>query len=247
MKYKPNLLIYLSLLCGGIGALLRLWLYSTGLDGENLLRSLHPAGILVLLLTGAVLAALFVFTRPASGHGKYLTQFPPSIPAAVGSFAGAAGILVTALVTLVRREDAFYLPVGFLGVAAGFSLVFTGICRYNGRRPNFIFHTLVCLFFVFRLLSRYQSWSANPQLHDYCFQLLSTVCLMLFSFHRASLDMKTASRRRLILLGLWGSYFCVLALVRSDALWLYLGCGVWMCTNLGALDHAFPTTREASQ
>ena len=244
INLKSNQLILLPLLCGGVGALLRLWHYGTGLDGENLLKAFHPAGILVLLLTAAVLGVLFWLSRGAVGHGKYLTQFPACPIAAAGSFAAAAGILITAMITLVRREDAFYLLAGLFGIAAAGSLVFTGICRLNGCRPGFVFHTLVCIYFVVRLLSRYQSWSADPQLHDYCFQLLATVCAMLFSFHRASLDLKIASRRRLILLGLWGSYFCFLATVHTDALWLYLGCGIWMATNLGSLENAFPTPTE---
>jgi len=244
IQSKPNLLVILTLLCGGVGALLRLWHYGTGLDSENLLRAYHPAGILVLILSAAVLAGLFVLTRSAAGQGKYLTQFPACPIAAAGCFLGAAGILITAMITLIRREDAFYLLTGLLGIAASGALVFTGICRIQGRRPGFIFHIVVCVFFVVRLLSRYQGWSADPQLHDYCFQLLATVCAMLFSFHKASLDLKIASRRRLILLGLWGGYFCCLAAVRSDAVLLYLGCAAWLLTNTGSLENAFPAPRE---
>ena len=56
MKFdlKYNQLPLFTLLCGGLGVLLRIWLYATGLDDEGLLVTAHPAGILVLILTATV-------------------------------------------------------------------------------------------------------------------------------------------------------------------------------------------------
>ena len=241
---KFNQLPLLTLLCGGIGALLRLWQYGTGLDEDGLLLSGHPAGILALVLTAVVIGLLVWFTRNFVSQSKYSQQFPASTYGGVGTFTGAAGLLLTATVELVRQEVSFPLLTGLLGIAAAAALAFTGLCRLKGLRPNFLFHTVVCLYFVLRLISRYQTWSSDPQLHDYCFQLLATVCAMLFAYHRAALDMKTGERRRLVVLGLLGSYFCCLAVVESDAILLYLGLAAWMITNLGALDFPDDTPAE---
>ena len=194
---KYNQLPLFALLCGGLGALLRLWLYGTGLDEEGLLTAAHPAGILVLILTALTIVALLWFLRHFSTQGKYSRQFPASVLGSMGSFAGAAGILLAALLELIRRESALSVLTGLLGVAAAVAMVMTGLCRFKGMRPNFLFHTVICLFFVVWLISRYQSWSADPQLHDYCFQLLATVCAMLFGYHRAALDLKSGNRRPL--------------------------------------------------
>lgn len=244
LNLKSNHLLYLTAACGAMGALLRAWQYSTGLDEENLLSPAHPAGILVFIFSVAVIATLFWFTRGATARAKYARQFPASPIAAAGAFCGAAGLLVTAMITLVRREESFYFITGIVGILAAGALVFTGFCRLKGRRPSFVFHTTVCVYFIFRLLSRYQNWSADPQLHDYCFQLLATVCAMLFSFHRASLDLKVTHRRRLMLLGLAGGYFGCLSLVYTDAFWLYLGTSAWMLTNLGSVKTAFPAQTQ---
>lgn len=248
MKFdlKYNQLPLFTLLCGGLGALLRIWLYATGLDKEGLLVSAHPAGILVLILTGLVLVFLIWFLRRFKSQGKYSRQFPKSIWGAVGAFAGAAGVLLTAMVDLIRRESAISLLAGLLGIVAAAALAFTGLCRLKKNlRPNFLFHTLVCLFLVLRLISRYQSWSADPQLHDYCFQLLATVSAMLFAYHRAALDLKSENRRPLVILGLLGTYFCCLSLVASAAPLFYAGLAVWMVTNLGELNIPTQASGEA--
>jgi hypothetical protein len=163
----------------------------------------------------------------------------------VGAFAGAAGVLLTAMVELIRRESTISLLAGLLGIAAAAALAFTGLCRLKNLRPNFLFHTLVCLFLVLRLISRYQSWSADPQLHDYCFQLLASVSAMLFAYHRAALDLKSENRRPLVVLGLLGTYFCCLSLVASAAPLLYAGLAAWMITNLGELNIPAQASGEA--
>ena len=246
MKFdlKYNQLPLFTLLCGGIGALLRLWLYGTGLDDEGLLTAAHPAGILVLILTGLVLALLIWFLRRFHTQGKYTRQFPVSIWGAMGAFAGAAGILLTAMVELIRRETTLSLMAGLLGIVAAVALAFTGLCRLKALRPNFLFHTLVCLSLVLRLISRYQVWSADPQLHDYCFQLLATVSAMLFAYHRAALDLKSENRRPMVIIGLLGTFFCCLSLVASDAALYYGGLAAWMVTNLGELNIPATTPGE---
>lgn len=246
MKFdlKYNQLPLFTLLCGGLGALLRLWLYGTGLDDEGMLVAAHPAGILVLILTALTIAALLWFLRRFSAQGKFSRQFPASLWGSLGTFAAAACILLAALLDLVRRESALSLLAGFIGIAAAGAMVMTALCRYKGMRPNFLFHTLICLFFVARLISRYQSWSADPQLHDYGFQLLATVCAMLFSYHRAALDLKNGDRRSLVIIGLLGTYFCCLSVVASDAYFFYAAIGAWMVANLGVLDIPAPASGE---
>ena len=120
MKFdlKYNQLPLFTLLCGGLGALLRLWLYGTGLDDEGLLVRGHAAGILVLILSALVIGSLIWFLRRFSSQDKYPRQFPRSLPGSVGAFAGAVGVLLTAMLELVRHESALGLLAGFLGIAA---------------------------------------------------------------------------------------------------------------------------------
>ena len=241
---KYNQLPLFTLLCGIVGALLRLWLYSAGMDHEGLLETGHPAGVLVLILTALVIGALLWFLRNFSTQDKYHHQFPASIWGSVGAFAAGIGVLLASMLELIQQGSALFLPTSLLGIGAAAALAFTGLCRIKGLRPNFLFHTLVCLFFVLRLISRYQTWSADPQLHDYCFQLLATVCAMLFSYHRAALDLKSGNRRPLATVGLLGTYFCCLSVVNSDGMLFYAALAAWMVTNLGELETSRPASGE---
>ena len=238
MKFdlKLNQLPIFTLICGGIGVLLRFWHYAAGLDESGLLRSSHPAGILVLILSAAVIGIVLWKCWDFKNPAKYSRQYPTSSAGGVGAFVCAAGILLTSMAELVRRETVLSLLAGLLGIAAAIALAFTGLCRLKGLRPHWGFHTLVCLCFALRLISRYQTWSSDPQLFDYCFQLLATIAAMLFSYHRAALDFKAGKRRRLVIFGLLGGYFCCLSLIAYDAPLLYAGLAAWMLTNLGELD-----------
>lgn len=237
-NFNSKWLPYAALLAGGVGALLRLWLYGTGLDGEDLLSTHHPAGYLVLILTLAVIAAGIWQIRFCAGREKFSHHFPASAVGCAGAMAGSFGLLITAMVDLIRRDTSLALISGFVGIVAAAALAMVGWCRLKGRRPGLAYHSVLCVYFILRLISRYQLWSSDPQLHDYAFQLLATVCAMLFSYHWAALDMQPRSRKRLSLLGLLGVYFCCLSLVRSDGALFYLGLGAWMLTNLGSLEAA---------
>ena len=248
MKIKPkiNQLPLFTLVCGGLGALLRLWLYGTGLDSDRLLVANHPAGILVLVLSAVMVGVMLWLLQDYSCLKKYTQQFPPSAWGAAGAFAAAAGVLINAMAELARQEVPMAPLVGLLGIAAAAALAFTGLCRLKGLRPTFLFHTLICLNFVVRLISHYQIWCADPQLQDYCFQLLGTVCAMLFAYHRAALDMKGGNRRTLVIMGLLGSYCCCHSVVASDAPTLYAGLAAWMITNLGTLASATEESAEGN-
>ena len=79
----------LPLGAGFLGLLLRIWLFATGLDEKNLLSVTHPAHILILVLTVAVVVLLFCFP-PNPGYVVRKIP-PPAAPAFWGSFWRAWG------------------------------------------------------------------------------------------------------------------------------------------------------------
>ena len=242
LSLKPKYLNFLILGASAAAFALRKTLYAFGFDGRGLLVENHPAALALWGLTAVVAVLLILFAlRPQGGA----VTIAPRLGAA-GAFAAAAGVLINAMAELARREVPMAPLVGLLGIAAAAALAFTGLCRLKGLRPTFLFHTLICLNFVVRLISHYQIWCADPQLQDYCFQLLGTVCAMLFAYHRAALDMKGGNRRTLVIMGLLGSYCCCLSVVASDAPTLYAGLAAWMITNLGTLASATEESAEGN-
>ena len=238
LKYKRFLLPGLAVAAGLVGLLLRLWLYGTGLEENNLLRASHPARYLLPVLGLVFGVTALLLTRRERQSMPYGRRFPRSLIAALGSWIFAVGLLLASMTDLVRRDNALNTLTGLLGVLAAAGLIWVGLLRMQGKRPAALPHAAVCLFLVARLISRYQGWSADPQLQDYCYQLLSLVCLMLYSYHRSALDYSDGSGRAVHLTGLLSIYCCLLATVRSDDRWFYLCAAAWVLLS------TLPASRE---
>lgn len=232
--FKSTNLPWIILTCGGVGLLLQLWLLGTA-DEKGLLASGHISEILLWILTCGVLALLLLLTRDLQEANKYSFNFPASNVGALGCLVGALGLAVSSVAELSQWGDMIAVAAAVCGVASAAALVFLAQCRRKGQRPNSLFHILICIYMAFRLISLYRHWSSDPQLQDYCFQLLATICLMLAAYHRADFDTGTGNRRSYAFFALAAVYLCCLSLTSWAEVPFYLGCGAWMVTDLCSL------------
>lgn len=247
-QIKKSILLPLVAIGGGaIGLLLRFWLLRSAVDSEGLLIHGHPSVWLLNLFCAAVIVALFFLTGKPGGPGKYYANFPDFAPGGICAFAAAAGLFFSILGELIGRPDLLTGLCDMIGLLAVFSLAFTGYCRLNHRRPGFLFHALICIFLILRLICRYRSWSSDPQLQDYACELLATICLMLGAYHRAAFDLNMGSRRALQFWGLAGTFFAIVSLAGSEPKLLYGTLGLWMVTNLCRLDPLPEDPKEEPQ
>ncbi len=229
---KHYLSLALSLGGGAAGLALRFWLLR-GRDADGLLPRWHPAGIALTALSALVLVLLFLLTRePKSACGKYYYVNFPASPLGGGCALLAAAVLFAQVLgSLIGKPGALGTVCDFLGLGTVFSLAFTGCCRIQRRRPNFLFHLIICLYFTVSLIARYRVWSANPQISQYACELLASVCLMLTAYHRAAFDLNQGSRSALRLLSLAGGYFSILCLCGTNRLF-YAAMAAWLFTGL---------------
>lgn len=232
---KHKHLPWLILAAGILGALLRLWLYAAGTDDRGLLTGGHIAHWLLWLLTAGVAAVLILGVMDLKQAGKYSFNFPASLTGAVGAAAAAAGLLVFSLMELFSPGDSLTRLDAFLGLLCAAALAFLGFCRRKGLHPSVLFHGMICLYMMLHLVGRYRLWSSEPQIQDYFFPLMSTVCIMLSSFYGAAFAANAGSRRPHTLFHLAGVYFCLVSLPRCDAPLFYLAMGVWLFTDLCSL------------
>lgn len=159
------------------------------------------------------------------GDGSFEDDFPRSI--LNGVLMAAAGIVLLLSARDLTGVSPVLLPeqtqaltgfmVGFtdgcmavLPWLAGVSMILVGLCRMAGRKPLLCFSGVVCLFYMLMLVRNYRLWSADPQLHEYCFPLLAMVLMMLCSFHRTCCDGGVIQRKKLI-------FTCMTAAVCSAA------------------------------
>lgn len=229
---KSNLLIFVTLGAGLAAMVLRWLLYAVTVDEKNLLPMLHPLEVLLWALTIAAAAFVIVRVRKLEGSNRYVDNFAPSAAGMAGAFVMAVGILVTVL----TAQASFEGPVSLLWKAAGFlsvpGLAVVGLRRKQGKRPLFLCHFVVCVFFALYMVNRYQLWSGNPQLQDYFYSLSGSILLTLFAFYQAAFDVGSGKRRMQLAIGLLAAYSCMAALPHAESRALYLAGAVWTLTNL---------------
>lgn len=238
---RNKIIFYGSTLAAGLCSLgLHRYMMDNCFDAKGLMIAGNLPGRL-LVLVGAVFAGvLLLMLRSLGGNGEYADNFPRD-PAS-GLLMTAAGLLLAAAIPSLAQPPA---PAGTMAAwvtlfeqftdicmtalpwLAAASMVVLGLCRMLGKRPSPWFGGIVCLFYMLMLVTNYRLWSADPQLQDYAYQLLSGVMLMLCAFHRTCCDAGVIQRRKLIFTGLAAAFCATAALSMEFIRLFYLASALW--------------------
>lgn len=217
--FQPKRIPILAFFAGGLGFLLRVWLFATGVDNKGLIIETHPANILIYILTAVTLVGLYLCIRPMSGMPAYKRLFKHNQITAAGCALTALGVLISSFEHLTQAQG-FIAVVAFLfGLGAAGCLVMLGYCNLRGARPNVLLHGGVCAYLILRLIAQYRFWSSEPVLQEYIFQLLATVFLMLSVYHRTTLDALCGNRPLFVFFHYGALFFSCLALYSQS--WLF--------------------------
>ena len=145
-----------------------------------------------------------------------------------------AGILLNGQHVTVRAilhaGDLLELAAAVSGMVAGIGLLLVAICRLMGKKPSFLCHSALSIFFALQLISQYRRWSADPQLMDYCFYLIALICLMITGYFMASFEAEMRSPRALLFFSMAATFFCLLALPESGDAPMLIACALWAFT-----------------
>lgn len=232
----------LAVVPGFVCFLLRLGLYALE-EPSGLLPRSHPLHIATLVIALTTAVAVLRFVLPLKGSGAYGTNFPADPLAMTGSCFAALWMLPVAFDIgehAAGKLDLAWTVLAFLAVPC---LLCIGLFRRTGRRPFFLIHGTLCLFFAIHMLCQYQTWSSNPQIADYFFGLLACVFLALAAYHRALFDLDAGKRKQLLLCGLLAGFFCICSLAGEGEKRFYLSGALWALTDLCAI-HPAPTQEE---
>lgn len=230
--FKATHLPWFTLAAGILGGIVRAWLYATGVDSKGLLASDHPGQILIWLLTGVVIVLLLLGTKDLQQAPKYGFNFPAQPVSAAGAALAALGILIASIREMLAPGDSFFAIDILLGILSAAALGFLSHCRLKGRHPTVIFHALICVYLMVHLICQYRLWSADPQIQNYCFSLLSAVCIMLSNFYSAAFDANEGRRRPHAFFHLASVYFCMVSAPHCEDPLFYLSMALWMFTDI---------------
>ena len=225
---KPNSLTLLLPGGGLLALLLRQLMASAAIDDKGLLIAGHPLWIGLWVLTAAAVLVLLLGVRTIQGPDNYRDSFPVSMLAALG----CVPVLIPALQDTMAQFHSGSLIPALISILAAMSFVVAALCRLTRKQVPFLCHSIICVFFALKMLSLYQTWSFDPQLHNYCFQLFACVALTITAYQQAAFDVGRGSHRLLWFWGLAAVYLCFACL---DSGLFYAAGGSWALTNLTSL------------
>ena len=222
MKQKCNLLPWLTLVAGILGAGLCLLFSRIGVDDRGLLPATHPIPILLAILTVGAFTMLFFGLRGITNSLPYGKLFPKKALTAAGCLIGGIGILAGSILTPVQSNSWIAIATSLCSVFAAASLLLVGWIHLNHMRPHFIFHAVVSIYFMLLLIASYQTWSTKPQFIIYLPRMLALIFLMISAYYRAALDAEMGKRRSFSFFNLGALFFCCMAAISSQ--WIFYLC-----------------------
>ena len=247
-RLRNQILLFVPTAAAALTALgLHRYMMDNCIDDMGLLIGGNLPGKLLWVLTFGFCGYLLILLSTLGGRGSYGDNFPRN--ALCGLLMAVAGGVMLLSARDLTAVSAAVLPEQTQALASfmvvltdsamvvlpwlsGAAMVVLGLMRMTGRKPLFVFSGILCLFYMLMLIRSYRHWSADPQLHTYCFQLLAMVLLLLCSFHRTCCDAGVIQRRKLLFTAMT-AVVCSAAALSSgfqpgfflaSALWA-LGCG----------------------
>ena len=244
-RISTRYIAWLSLGFGLVGMMLVSVMYARCVDDRGLLVRDNPFYLAAWGVNALTALLLALMLRPLGGSNVYDHNFWPSPLAALTAILAAAGILATVLDSSSYPQDKLTMLWRISGFLAAAGLTAAGVCRWLGKQPFFLMYASVCLFFALHLGNQYRMWSGNPQTPDYSFQLLACVFIMLFAYYQTAFTVGSGKRRAQLFAALMGFCLCCTAMAKTETLWLYPGCALWMLADRCTM--APPNRRHAEQ
>lgn len=203
---------------------LRWRLLTTAVDEKGLLAAGHPLSAVCWILTAlAVLLTVLCFRKE-----------PKTVCLAGGTVSGVlrAVAMIVACVLFWNSD--------LLGKVAALAAAVTAVVSLGSlvikKIPAAVLDIPMLVFFLLCLLSRYQVWSAEPELQRYCFALLALVCLMMATYQRSAVSLGMAKGRLFLGSGCLGVFFAFAAATDRGFAVLFLVLGTWMLTELASIN-----------
>lgn len=212
MKQKKQRSIALPLLLSAacLGFCLRFWQLHTSRDSQGLWQS-TSAPVLALLALSVCAVMFFIFlSRRCTQRPGFAENFPAGIASSPGYLVGGVLLALSGLCD-ARTQVSTAQLLGWCALLPAASLCWHGYARYSGKTPGLLSGCLPVIWLIVRIIVDFKSWSTNPAVLDYCYQLFGLLCAMLGSFHTAGFSINIGKRRITLFWCMAGVYFCTVS------------------------------------
>lgn len=195
------------------------------------LGALCVLAVLALALTCGGLARREQFAR----------CFPPCRACFVLSAAAAAALLAGSAMDVFASipapgaapELAGLLP-GFCGILGALCIFLSAVGRLRAARPMSALYLIPFFFLVVRLIVDFKgSWSSDPTILDYCYDLFAMLAALTATYHLAGFCFDRGRRARTTFWCMTGALFCTVALADGGAAAClrYGALALWLLVN----------------
>lgn len=242
-RSRNKFLLLVPTILAALAALgLHRYMMDNCIDEMGLLIPGNLPGKLLWALGIGFFGFLLILVSTLGGEGSYEDNFPRSFVSGGLMIAAGAVLLVsapslTAVPAMPQPEQTMALAGAVSGFtesamkvlpwASGAAMAAAGLFRMAGKKSPFLFSGLVCLFHMLMLVSSYRLWSADPQLHEYCFPLMGMILLLLCSFHRTCCDAGVIQRKKLIFTGMTAAVCSAAAMNSGFQPGFFLASALW--------------------
>ena len=188
----PRLVMPAALLCGLVGAALRIYQFTACMEENGLVRVGSPILYLELGFTVLMLLLLGIL---CGGLNKTLGS-EHNFYAGPGylffQLVGAVCVFYGAMQRLIGGEGTFLFICGMEA-----ALCLAAAALLYGRQSKVVFWLLIlsCLYFGGQLIFDFRRWSTDPLVIHFCFRLLAHVTGMLGVLHLASFPLSVGRKR----------------------------------------------------
>ena len=234
MKLSPKILPWFTMGAGGLGFVLRLWLFA-GMDEKGLLPANHISQTLLFILFALVVAVTILCARPLGPVTKYSRLFPVSLSRAIGCALCAAGCLYAGICCLQADFSLLQILTVISALAATISMGCVAFFRLKGSRPSFLFHGILTVFFMFYTVYYCQAWGTEPQVQAYSFPLLAHLFLMLYGYYLTVLSARKVPRTSMVFFSQLALFCCCLSLVGENS-FFFLTMISWLVLDLCSVE-----------
>lgn len=219
--FSHPLFYYVFALLGLGGMGLQFWYFGSGEDAKGLLMPWHPGKIGTYILLALALVLTFA---------SYRHVHRPKVPGRVRAIGAALAAVFTAIASGRFASQQRYLLFA-LCVSAAISALYILWAHTKNRRPHFIAYSIFAICFMFYLLSRYQAYSAEPEISRYVFKILALVSMMMVFYQQAAIRAGTGRFRSYFFWRGMMLFLSLTAIPSAEAPALYLSAAVWLMVD----------------
>ena len=215
---------------------LRLRQLETAFDeAGRVLTDLKPGLFTWVCVLVVVLFAVYSFLlRPRKQYSALTDRSPILLGLTI---AVSLGMIVGCVAMALALEQLGDVLLAAGGVITAILWGVVGLDRYRGRQIPAAMFMVSALFYAIHLIYVFRDWSQDPQILDYCFDLLAMISIMCATFHLGGFCFDKGSRRLTVFFCFCGVIFGAAALAGGSLpeVGMTGGAMLWLLVNLHVL------------